>query len=93
MRVEFRPAGRFDQFITTYFAFAHAGKTNSRGSPTNLRQLAVTFRAYSDVIYGTTPPAAVQKVLFWVLRVPEILTQGFPEILAHRVPEILAGLS
>jgi hypothetical protein len=27
------------------------------------------------------------------VRVPEILTQGFPEILAHRVPEILAGLS
>ena len=27
------------------------------------------------------------------VRVPEILTQGFPEILAHRVPESLAGLS
>jgi len=65
--VEFRPAGRFDEFITTYFAFAHAGKTNSRGLPTNPLQLAVTFRAYRDVIYGTTPPAAVQQVLFWVL--------------------------
>ena len=27
------------------------------------------------------------------VRVPEILTQGFPEILAHRVPGILAGWS
>jgi quercetin dioxygenase-like cupin family protein len=65
--VEFRPAGRFDQFVRTFFALAHTGRTNSRGLPTNVLQLAVTFRAYSDVVYGTAPPLAVQKVLFWVL--------------------------
>jgi quercetin dioxygenase-like cupin family protein len=65
--LEFRPAGRFDQFITSFFALAHAGKTDARGLPRNLLQLAVTFRAYRDVIYGTRPPLAVQKVLFAVL--------------------------
>lgn len=67
VELEFRPAGRFDEFITTFFALARAGKTNARGLPTNLLQAAVTFRAYSDVIYGTSPPLAVQKLLFVIL--------------------------
>jgi quercetin dioxygenase-like cupin family protein len=65
--LDFRPAGRFDEFITTFFALARAGKTNRRGLPTNLLQLAVTFAEYRDVLYGTTPPMAVQQILFAVL--------------------------
>lgn len=65
--VELRPAGRFDHFITSFFALAHAGKTNARGLPRNPLQFAVMFRAYSDVIYGARPPLAVQKVVFAVL--------------------------
>ena len=65
--VEFRPAGRFAEFITTYFAFARAGKTNDRGIPTNLLQLAVTFAEYRDVLQATSPPMAVQRILFATL--------------------------
>jgi hypothetical protein len=62
-----RRAGRFAQFITTFFALARAGLTNKRGLPRNLLQLAVTFGAYRNVIYGTQPPMAVQRILFAVL--------------------------
>jgi quercetin dioxygenase-like cupin family protein len=65
--LEFRPAGRFDHFITSFFALAHVGQANARGLPRNFLQLAVMFRAYSDVIYGTRPPRAVQKAVFAVL--------------------------
>jgi len=65
--LDFRPAGRFAEFITTFFALAHAGKTNRRGLPTNVLQLAVTFAEYRDVLYATSPPRAVQQVLFAVL--------------------------
>jgi len=65
--LEFRPAGRFAEFITTYFAFARAGRTNKRGLPTDLLQLAVTFGAYRNVIYGTQPPMPIQRILFAVL--------------------------
>ena len=62
--VEFRPAGRFAEFITTFFALARAGKTDRRGLPTNLFQLAVTFAEYRDVLYGSSPPLVVQRLLF-----------------------------
>jgi quercetin dioxygenase-like cupin family protein len=65
--LDFRPAGRFAEFITTFFALARAGKTNRRGLPTNLLQLAVTFAEYRDVIHGMNPPWAVQRVLFAIL--------------------------
>ena len=65
--LEFRLAGRFAEFITTFFALARAGLTNKRGLPSNLLQLAVTFDAYRNVIYGTQPPMAVQRILFAVL--------------------------
>ena len=65
--LDFRPAGRFADFITTFFALAMTGKTNARGLPRNLLQLGVTFAEYRDVIYGTTPPRALQQVLFAVL--------------------------
>ena len=65
--LEFRPAGRFDEFITTFFALARAGKTNRRGVPRNLLQLAVTFAEYRDVLVATRPPQAVQRLLFALL--------------------------
>jgi len=37
------------------------------GLPTNVLQLAVTFAEYRDVLYATSPPWAVQQVLFAVL--------------------------
>jgi quercetin dioxygenase-like cupin family protein len=65
--LEFRPAGRFAEFITTFFALARAGTTNQRGIPTNLFQLAVTFAEYRDVIRATRPPWLVQQMLFALL--------------------------
>jgi quercetin dioxygenase-like cupin family protein len=65
--VDVRPAGRFAEFVTTFFALARAGKTNRRGLPTNLLQLAVTFDEYRDVTRGTNPPWVVQRFLFATL--------------------------
>jgi quercetin dioxygenase-like cupin family protein len=65
--LEFRPAGRFAEFITTFFALARAGKTNRRGVPTDVLQLGVTFAEYRDVLLATTPPLVVQRLLFAVL--------------------------
>jgi quercetin dioxygenase-like cupin family protein len=65
--LEFRPAGRFAEFIETFFALARAGKTNRWGLPKNLLQLAVTFAEYRDVLFATRPPQVVQRLLFAVL--------------------------
>lgn len=65
--LDFRPAGRFAEFITTFFALARAGKTTKGGLPKNLLQMAVTFGEYRKAIYGTMPPRAVQQLLFAVL--------------------------
>jgi len=58
---------RFAEFITTFFALARAGRTNRRGIPTNPLQLSATFAEYADVIRGTQPPWAVQRLLFALL--------------------------
>jgi len=65
--LEFRPAGRFAEFITTFFALARTGKTNKRGLPVNPLQLAATFSEYRDVIRGTTPSWGIQRMLFTIL--------------------------
>jgi hypothetical protein len=65
--VEFRPAGRFAEFITTYFALGRTGRVNDRGIPTNPLQLAVTFAEYQEVLRGTSPPIMVQRILFATL--------------------------
>jgi quercetin dioxygenase-like cupin family protein len=65
--LDFRPAGRFAEFITMFFALARAGRTTRRGIPKDPLQLAVTFAEYRDVIHGTSPPWAVQQLLFAVL--------------------------
>lgn len=64
--LEFRPAGQFDRFITSFFALAQAGRTDERGLP-NVLQTAVSLRVYGDTIYPTKPPRPVQRVLFALL--------------------------
>ena len=92
--LDFRPAGRFTEFITTFFAMALSGKTNSRGLPKDLLQMGVTLAEYRDVIRGTTPPWAVQQVLFAVIAPlgrllgyrPDVSYPGFHERLAPPGP-------
>jgi quercetin dioxygenase-like cupin family protein len=64
--VEVSPAARFEEAISTTFGLARSGKTNDKGMP-NLLQLALLSREFEDVLYFTSPPRAVQKVLFAVL--------------------------
>ncbi len=61
--VEVDPGDRFIQMAGTMFGLARDGKTNSKGLPDPL-QLAVTGSAYRDVIVFTSPPPALQRLLF-----------------------------
>ena len=65
--LEFRPAGRFDEFITTFFAMAAAGRMNARGLPRDPLQMGVTLAEYRDAIRAVRPPWAVQRALFALL--------------------------
>lgn len=84
--LEFRPAGRFAEFVTTFFALVRAGRTNRRGVPTNLFQLAVTFAEYRDVIRATNPPWLLQRMLFAILAPAGRLLGYRPDVpyAAHR---------
>lgn len=64
--VELRPADRFDAFLTSLFALAQDGKTDDQGMPNPLH-LAVMMQEYDDVIYPSSPPRLVQKLLFGML--------------------------
>lgn len=64
--VEISPAARFEEAIHNTFGLARDGKTNSKGMP-NLLQVALFAREFEDVLYFTSPPRRVQKVLFAVL--------------------------
>jgi quercetin dioxygenase-like cupin family protein len=64
--VEISPAQRFEEAILNSFGLAQDGKTNSKGMP-NLLQLVLFAREFEDVLYFTTPPRTVQKILFGVL--------------------------
>lgn len=66
VRVEVRPAARFEVFIQNAFGLAQDGKVNRRGMP-NLLQLAVLAREFDDVIRFTRPPRMVQRLLFGLL--------------------------
>lgn len=65
--LEFRPAGRFAEFITTFFALAQTGRTNRRGIPSSVFQLAATFAEYGDAVRSTMPPWPMQRLLFAIL--------------------------
>lgn len=86
VRVEVRPAARFEACILNTFGLAQDGRVNKRGMP-NLLQLAVFAREFDDVIRFTRPPRWVQRLLFGGLTpvarllgyrgsYPEYLTRG-----------------
>jgi hypothetical protein len=60
------PPGRFGQMAIDLFGLAQDGKTNDKGMP-NLLQTAVFCLEYEDVLYFTSPPHWVQKILFNLL--------------------------
>ncbi len=64
--VEVSPAERCEEAIRNSFGLARDGKTNQKGMP-NLLQAALFAGEFEDVLYFTSPPRAVQKVLFGVL--------------------------
>ena len=66
VRMEMRPAARFEAMIRNAFGLAQDGKVNNRGMP-NLLQLAVFAREFADVIQFTRPPRIVQRILFGLL--------------------------
>jgi quercetin dioxygenase-like cupin family protein len=60
------PPGRFGQMIVDLFGLAQDGKTNDKGMP-NLLQTALFPLEYEDVLYFTSPPRWVQKILFTLI--------------------------
>ena len=60
------PPGRFGQMIVDLFGLAQDGKTNDKGMP-NLLQTALFSLEYEDVLYFTSPPRWVQKILFTLI--------------------------
>jgi quercetin dioxygenase-like cupin family protein len=86
VRVEVRPAARFEAMMLNLFGLAQDGKTNARGLPNPL-QLALLVREFRDVIRFTRPPRVAQAVLFGVLAPLARLLgyQGsYPEYLTRR---------
>ena len=86
VRIEMRPAARFEAMIRNAFGLAQDGRVNKRGMP-NLLQLAVFAREFADVMQLTRPPQIAQKMLFGLLTplarllgyrgsYPEYLTRG-----------------
>jgi hypothetical protein len=86
VRVEVRPAARFEACILNAFGLAQDGKVNAKGMP-GLLQLAVFAREFDDVIRFTRPPRWVQRLLFGVLA-PVARLLGYrgsnPEYMARR---------
>lgn len=60
--LEFRPAGRFDRFITSFFALAQTGGVGPQGTP-GFFQMAVLFHAYRDVVRVANLPIWLQDLL------------------------------
>jgi quercetin dioxygenase-like cupin family protein len=86
VRVEVRPAARFEALMLNLFGLAQDGKTNARGLP-NLLQLALLVREFRDVIRFTRPPQVVQAVLFGALAPLARLLgyrPSYPEYLTRR---------
>jgi quercetin dioxygenase-like cupin family protein/uncharacterized membrane protein len=63
-----RPALRTQQFYETLWGLAADGKTNTAGIP-HLLQLAVLLQEYAAEFVLTSPPRALQPVLFGALAV------------------------
>lgn len=61
-----RPALRTQAFLETMWGLEANGKTNAGGVP-NLLQLAVILHEYAGEFRASSPPYAVQRVLFGIL--------------------------
>jgi quercetin dioxygenase-like cupin family protein len=96
VRVEIRPAARFEAMILNAFGLAQDGRVDRSGMP-NFLQLVVFAREFSDVIQFTRPPRLVQKVLFGLVApfarllgycgsYPEYLTRRHEDFLTARRP-------
>jgi quercetin dioxygenase-like cupin family protein len=103
VRVEVRPAARFEAFAANAFGLAQDGKVNRRGMP-NLLQLAVFAQEFDDVVRFTRPPRVVQRALFgllapvaWLLgyrgSYPEYLTRGPSESITVEPMDIATALA
>ncbi|MFN8468913.1 MAG: hypothetical protein U0X20_25375 [Caldilineaceae bacterium] len=64
VRVEVRPALTFESFFETFFGLAQDGKVSAKTGLPNPLQMAVTLRAYQDVLILAQPPRPVQTLLF-----------------------------
>jgi quercetin dioxygenase-like cupin family protein len=99
VRVEVRPAARFEACILNLFGLAQDGRVDATGKP-GLLQLAVFAREFDDVIRFTGPPRWVQVLLFGALA-PVGRLLGYqgnnPEYLTRRAagrkPSAAAGQS
>ena len=63
---QIRPALRTEDMFRVLFGLARDGKTNAAGAP-SLLQLAVILRAYRQEFVATSPPPAVQRIVFGAL--------------------------
>src|SRR5262249_20135316 len=85
VRVEIRPAARFEAMILNAYGLGQDGKVNRKGMP-NLLQLAVFAQEFDDVIQFTRPPRVAQRVLFAALApIARLLGYrgSYPEYLAR----------
>jgi quercetin dioxygenase-like cupin family protein len=76
VRVEIRPAARFEQMMLNAFGLAQDGKVDRRGMP-NFLQLVVFACEFSDVVRFTRPPCLIQGGLF-------ALVAPFARLLGYR---------
>ena len=66
VRMDIRPAARFEDFMRNCIGLAQDGKTDPTGMP-NLLQLALLSREFKDVIRFLKPSRFVQEVFFSAL--------------------------
>jgi quercetin dioxygenase-like cupin family protein len=66
VRMDIRPAARFEDFMRNWIGLAQDGKTDPTGMP-NLLQLALLSREFKDVIRFQKPSRFMQDVLFPML--------------------------
>jgi mannose-6-phosphate isomerase-like protein (cupin superfamily) len=59
-------ADRFEMMIGMLFGLANDGKVDKKGRPTPL-QASLILREFADIVVFTSPPPAVQRMLFGVL--------------------------
>jgi len=84
VRVEIRPAARFEAFLKNAFGLAQDGKVDQRGMP-HLLQLAVFAREFDDVIRFPRPPRLVQRLFGLLAPLARLLgcRGSYPEYLAR----------